>query len=336
GNKLEGTEAGARVEINPLKKNPADFALWKKIVGRNKKHLLRWESPWGEGFPGWHIECSAMAFRYLGETIDIHTGGRDNIFPHHESEIAQSEAFSGRQFSRFWLHSGLVEVNGKKMSKSLGNFYTLADIEQKGFDPLIFRLWALSANYRKEINFSWKKLAEIKLNWQKIVDFQEKNWQELIENKQVKSISQKDLRSLEALWTLAKKNSFYFKLRQFVKERDRKFCEAMNDDLNTSVAFSVLLETLKLANKKPILSIERVGALILLKEWDRVLAFLPKIKIKKRIEGSKKVEELLRLRQKAKETGDYKKADDIREKIESRGYKIVDLSNGQWKVKKIK
>ncbi len=335
GNTAEGTEPGARVKINPLKKNPTDFALWKKLVGRNKKHLLWWTSPWGKGFPGWHIECSAMAFRYLGETIDIHTGGRDNIFPHHESEIAQSEAFSGRQFSRFWLHSGLVAVDGKKMSKSLENFYTLRDIEKKGFDPLVFRLWALLASYRKEINFSWQKLEETKLNWQKIVEFREQNWEELIKSGQIKAVSlQKDeLARIEILWALAKKNSFYFKLRQFIKEGDQKFCFAMDNDLNTAVAFSILLKMLKLANKKPILSVEKIGALILLEEWNKVLAFLPKIKREVKLTKPVQIEKMLKMRQKAKETGNYQKADQIRKKIENRGYKILDLEGGKWKLK---
>jgi len=158
GNTPDKIFAGARVKVNPNKKHPADFALWKKRVGKNKLHTLHWPSPWGDGFPGWHIECSAMALRHLGKTIDIHTGGQDNKFPHHESEIAQSETFTGKLFSRFWLHTGLMDINGKKMSKSLGNFYTLQSIIDKGFDPLAYRFWTLTAHYRSSTNFTWKAL----------------------------------------------------------------------------------------------------------------------------------------------------------------------------------
>jgi cysteinyl-tRNA synthetase len=160
GQKIEDKEAGKRVEVKSEKKNPADFALWKFCVGENKKHILRWKNPSGEGegFPGWHLECSAMSSKYLGETFDIHTGGVDHIPVHHENEIAQSEAASGKKFVNYWLHNEFLTVDGGKMSKSLGNLFTIEDIEKKEIDPLAFRYLALNSHYRSKLNFTWEAL----------------------------------------------------------------------------------------------------------------------------------------------------------------------------------
>jgi cysteinyl-tRNA synthetase len=154
GRKLEELEAGARVEVNPEKRHPADFALWKQAL---PGHLMRWKSPWGEGFPGWHLECSVMSMKYLGGTLDIHGGGLDNVFPHHECEIAQSEAANGRQFVRHWMHNNMVTVNGQKMSKSLGNFVTLKDAFKK-YSPLTIRFFILSARYNSPLDYSEEAL----------------------------------------------------------------------------------------------------------------------------------------------------------------------------------
>ncbi|MBE3100865.1 MAG: cysteine--tRNA ligase, partial [Firmicutes bacterium] len=148
GQHLEDLELGSRIDINEIKKNPMDFALWKG----QKPGEPAWESPWGKGRPGWHIECSAMATKYLGETIDIHSGGQDLIFPHHENEVAQSEGASGKPFARYWIHNGHINVNNQKMSKSLGNFFTVRDISEE-FDLEVVRLFILSAHYRNPINF---------------------------------------------------------------------------------------------------------------------------------------------------------------------------------------
>lgn len=160
GQKLEEKEAGARVEVKSEKKNPADFALWKFCVGENEHHILRWQNPSGEGegFPGWHLECSAMSSKYLGETFDIHTGGVDHIPVHHENEIAQSEAASDKAFVKYWLHNEFLTVDNGKMSKSLGNLFTLEDIEEKEIDPLAFRYLALNSHYRSKLNFTWEAL----------------------------------------------------------------------------------------------------------------------------------------------------------------------------------
>ena len=149
---LAGQREGARVEINKEKRNPIDFSLWKFNVD------LGWEAPWGRGFPGWHIECSAMAMKYLGETLDSHTGGVDHIPVHHTNEIAQSEAATGKQFARFWMHSAHMTVEGEKMSKSLGNTFTLEDLKKRGISPLAFRYWLLTASYHTQVNFTWEAL----------------------------------------------------------------------------------------------------------------------------------------------------------------------------------
>ncbi len=155
GNKIEDLEAGARLAVNDEKKHPADFALWKS----DPKHLMKWPSEFGEhGFPGWHIECSAMARRYLGDTLDIHTGGEDNVFPHHECEIAQSESALGVPFAGLWMHTKFLQVDGGKMSKSLGNVYSLDDLRERGFDPLDFRFLVMRAHYRGSMNFTWEAL----------------------------------------------------------------------------------------------------------------------------------------------------------------------------------
>ena len=160
GQKLEEKETGKRTDVvlDHHKKNPADFALWFFTVGHFKYHSMRWSSPWGEGFPGWHIECSAMSMEYLGDSLDIHTGGIDHIPVHHTNEIAQSEAATGKPFVRFWVHHNFLIVDGEKMSKSLKNFYRFEEIVQKGFDPLALRYLFLTAHYRDKLNFTWESL----------------------------------------------------------------------------------------------------------------------------------------------------------------------------------
>jgi cysteinyl-tRNA synthetase len=167
GNTLETLKAGARIEVNPEKRHPADFALWKT----DGKHLMQWDSPWGRGFPGWHIECSAMSMKYLGDTFDIHTGGEDNIFPHHECEIAQSEAATGRPFARFWLHARHLLWDGQKISKSLGNVVLLKDLLGKGFTPMEVRYTLVSTRYRQRVNFSWDLFQESRTALGRLLEF---------------------------------------------------------------------------------------------------------------------------------------------------------------------
>lgn len=179
GQKLEDKLVGSRTDvvIDSNKKNPQDFALWFFIVGRFVGHTMKWSSPWGEGFPGWHIECSAMSMEYLGETIDIHTGGIDHIPVHHTNEIAQSEAATGKTFVRFWVHHDFIMIDGEKMSKSKKNFYTLDDIKEKGFDPMAFRYLVLTNHHRNVLNFTWESLQAAQNTLNKIRE-EIRSWEE--------------------------------------------------------------------------------------------------------------------------------------------------------------
>lgn len=193
GQKLEEKTVGAREEVvvDPNKKHPTDFVLWFFTAGHFKDHIMRWSSPWGEGFPGWHIECSAMSMTYLGHTLDIHTGGVDHINVHHTNEIAQSEAATGEEFVRFWVHHEFLLVNGEKMSKSKNNFYTIDDVKNKGFEPLALRYLFLTAHYRDKLNFTWESLqaAQNTLNnlrdevreWDKPSQVDSKTWDKYLE-----------------------------------------------------------------------------------------------------------------------------------------------------------
>ncbi|HEY4486849.1 MAG TPA: cysteine--tRNA ligase [Candidatus Paceibacterota bacterium] len=166
---VAGLKEGARVEKNTEKKNRTDFALWKFSPANGTQRQQEWDSPWGKGFPGWHLECSAMSMLYLGETFDIHTGGIDHIPVHHTNEIAQSEAATGTRFVSYWLHNDFIMINGERMAKSLGNFITLQDIEQKGFDPLVFRYWLLTAHYQTLVNFTWEALEGAQTAFSKLL-----------------------------------------------------------------------------------------------------------------------------------------------------------------------
>ncbi len=216
GRKVDELEAGARVEVNPEKRHPADFALWKRA---ESGHLMRWNSPWGEGFPGWHIECSTMSMKYLGETFDIHGGGLDNIFPHHECEIAQSEAVTGKPFVRYWMHNNMVTVDGSKMSKSVGNFITVADALNK-FEPATLRYFVLSSHYRSRLDFS-----------DEAMDAAQKGLERLLST----------IRNLRNALDAAGE------VQQFEAPFDpatfrTKFEEQMNDDFNTPRAVAVLFD----------------------------------------------------------------------------------------------
>jgi len=164
---LEGQEEGARVETNNEKKNPTDFAVWK-FSPKDKQRQMEWNSPWGKGFPGWHLECSAMSMKYLGETLDIHAGGIDHIPVHHTNEIAQSESVTGKKFVNYWLHGDFLLINESRMSKSEGNFITLSTLEEKGYDPLVYRFYCLSAHYRSKLNFSFDSLDNARQSWRKL------------------------------------------------------------------------------------------------------------------------------------------------------------------------
>jgi len=217
GRSVEDLEAGARVEVNPEKHHPADFALWKKA---GAEHIMQWPSPWGKGYPGWHIECSAMSMKYLGENFDIHGGGLENQFPHHECEIAQSECSTGKPFVKYWLHNNMVTVNGQKMGKSLGNFVQLKDAFAK-FDPLVVRFFILQSHYRSTLDFSDEALHGAKVGLEKLLNTV-RNLQETI------SRTAASAQSLQATIDLPAYES--------------RFLAAMNDDFNTPQSIAVLFD----------------------------------------------------------------------------------------------
>ncbi len=223
GQKLDEKKIAVREEVktDENKKNPQDFALWFKRVGKFSDHVMHWESPCGDGFPGWHIECSAMSMKYLGEQIDIHTGGEDHLSIHHPNEIAQSEGATGKKpFSKFWVHYAFLMVDGTKMSKSLGNYFTIQDILDKGIDPLALRYLYLGAHYKKPMNFTWQSL--------------ESSQKGLVRLKNLISSLKKETRTI-----LSEEKNLK------VEDFRLKFNEAINDDLNTSKALAVLFEMLK-------------------------------------------------------------------------------------------
>ena len=305
GQKLEDKKVAVRgeVQIGEHKRNPQDFALWFKRVGRFENHTMHWESPWGDGFPGWHVECSAMSMKYLGEQFDIHTGGEDHLSIHHPNEIAQSEAATGKvPFVKYWLHTAFLMVDGKKMSKSLGNFYTVEDVEKKGFDPISLRHLYLGANYRDPLNFTWDSLTA------------SQNALEKLRNQihELKNQSDRTVLSEE------KENK--------VEEYRNKFNQAVNDDLNTSVALSVLWEMLKS-------NIPSNDKYDLAMSFDEILGL--KLGEKKEIKIPNQVKAMIAKREDLRKKGDFAASDVIRDKIVSSGYSIEDTPQGQ-KVKPLK
>jgi cysteinyl-tRNA synthetase len=231
GRNVEEMMAGARIEVSPEKRNPVDFALWKKA---EPNHIMQWPSPWGMGYPGWHLECSAMSTKYLGQPFDIHGGGMENKFPHHECEIAQSEAAHGRQFVRFWVHNNMVTVDGQKMGKSLGNFITLKEAFagkheklSRAYEPLAVRQLVLTSHYRSPLDFSDAALFAAHSGYQKIVETVKKL------RKEVKTAPNGPLDKTAD---------------EHLKQLKAKFEDAMNDDLNTSVALSVIFRLVNIAN----------------------------------------------------------------------------------------
>jgi cysteinyl-tRNA synthetase len=306
GNTLENIEAGARIEVDEKKKHPADFALWKKTVGSNAHHILKWPSPWGEGFPGWHIECSAMSRALLGEQIDIHTGGEDNIFPHHECEIAQSECSGEHPFSRFWLHKRRIEIapesdteEGVKMSKSLGNILTVSDIVNRGYDALDLRYFLLSAHYRTRLKFSWKSMDDAKKARKKILE-----WMSEVESWNASSAPDSDTDS----WK-------------------KKFQDAMNDDLNTSAALAVIFDAMSWSRN---VSGWSSSSLASLKEFIEIIRHTFGCFDSQKEEAvPSDVQELVKQRAEARAQKNFSLSDELRDKILEKGFEVKDTSEGQ-------
>ena len=302
---LEDLEAGARIDVTDIKKNPTDFALWKA----KKEGEPAWESPWGEGRPGWHIECSAMVNKYLGETIDIHSGGQDLIFPHHENEIAQSECATGKPFARYWLHNGYINVDNEKMSKSKGNFFTVRDVAQK-YDYEVIRFFMLSAHYRSVINFADSLLAQSKAGLDRLYNC---------------------LHNLEFLATKAKKRDLTpeeVAVKEEVFAFKNQFCQAMDDDLNTADAIAALFDLARYLNTadKENWALELFDAATgLLKELGGVLGIFNR---SSEDTISEEAKALIAERKEAREAKDWAKADAIRDALLALGYEVADTRQG--------
>ena len=304
---LDELISGARIEINQEKKNPMDFALWKKA----KEGEPYWESPWGKGRPGWHIECSVMAKSILGDTIDIHSGGEDLQFPHHENEIAQSETLSKRPFANYWLHNGMITVDNKKMSKSEGNFFTIKEVA-KEYDLEVLRFFLLSSQYRSPINFSREVMDHMKNGLGRIYNGKN-NLEYLLESKEGGSSKADGKMLLE------------------VEAFKDEFVKAMEDDLNTADAITSIFELVRYTNTnfdKTTNQMVLKRSLEILTEITRVLGILSK---KDEILEDEIIS-LIEKRNRAREEKDYKLSDEIRDSLKEKGIILEDAKDGvKWK-----
>lgn len=301
--------SGARIEVNEAKENPLDFALWKA----KKEGEPYWESPWGDGRPGWHIECSAMSKKYLGETIDIHGGGIDLVFPHHENEIAQSEALSGKEFAHYWIHNGYINVDDVKMSKSLGNFFTVRDIGEK-FDLEVVRLFILSVQYRNPINFSDESLRQSQSALERLYNVKN-NIKFLLKNAQGNEIL-----SNERIWL------------DELKKLIGKFENDMEDDINTAGAIGEIFEMAKIININANENTSAVAlneALELFMIPNNILGLLANDSEELLDEDIKK---LIDERTEARANKDFKRSDEIRDLLKEKGITLEDTRDGvKWR-----
>lgn len=306
--KLSGTDLddlmpGARIKVNEEKHHPADFALWKKAP---KKHIMQWSSPWGMGYPGWHIECSAMAKKYLGDEFDIHTGGVDHIPIHHENEIAQTEALLGKPSVKRWMHGEFLLVDNGKMSKSLGNVYTVRDIREKGYSPLAFRYMCLNAHYRNKLNFTWEGMKSAQVAYNRLLTGALTH-----KNSVDECLSQTEITSL-------------------IEKYKQEFEKAVNDDLNVPKALGVVWSIVR--NEK------KSGKLFdLLLEMDSILG-LNIADAGKKSENNDKVSkdimDMIQKRENARKKKNFKLADEIRDKLNQMGINLEDTPQGvKWSKK---
>ena len=299
GNTLKKLKKAARLEENPLKKNWFDFALWIKAP---ENHLMKWESPWSRGYPGWHIECSVMSIDNLDQTIDIHTGGEDNVFPHHENEIAQSEALTGKKFVNFWLHIRHLLVDGKKMSKSDGNFYTLKDLEEKKFSPLAFRFLILQSHYKNKMNFTLQSLQD----------------------------AENALRGLKEFINNADKyiSDTGIPVKKSVTENTKLFKKYMDDDLNTPKALSILFDLINTIRNKQIKITDK-------NDINKIRQFIESIDSVFGLDLKQEkqtipleIKKLAAEREKLRKEKEWNEADEIRDKIGKLGYIVDDTPQG--------
>lgn len=312
GQPLEDLEAGARIDVNEHKEDAMDFALWKA----QKPGEPAWESPWGMGRPGWHIECSAMANRYLGKTIDIHSGGKDLIFPHHENEIAQSECANGVPFAHYWMHNGYINIDNQKMSKSLGNFFTVRDILKK-YDPEVVRFFMLSAHYRNPINFSHVLMEQSKSAVERVYNCIENL------NFQKESAPERELSAEERA------------CKDKLEACRQAFVDAMEDDLNTADALAAIFDIVYAANTSIHADSAKelvLDALSAITELGDVLGLFQQ---KETAAASEEIETLIAERNAARAEKNWAKADEIRDRLKEMNVELKDTPNGvQWTIRK--
>lgn len=295
-NSVDGQEAGARIEVDPEKKNPYDFALWIKAP---ENHLMKWDSPWGKSYPGWHIECSAMGRRFLGENFDIHTGGVDHIPVHHENEIAQCKGSFGHNPANKWMHCEFLLVNGGKMSKSLGNVYTISQLKENGVEALAYKLFCYSSHYRNKLNFTWDgaKASQVALNRLRKAYLLHLKGNDTVEDDYLNGV-------------------------------EEKFHTAINDDLNMPEAMGVVWDLIK--NEKKSIKIAK-----LIEKFDEVLGLdiaNSENYLQKDIEIPDEIIALAEKRKEAKINKDFEEADKIRNEIIEKGYNIKDLPKNQYEI----
>ena len=283
---VEEQKAGARVDVDTEKRNSYDFALWIKAP---ENHLMKWDSPWGPSYPGWHIECSAMSRKHLGEQFDIHTGGIDLIPTHHENEIAQSKGICGKIPARYWIHGEYLLINGGKMSKSLGNVYLLKDIKEKGYDPLVYKLLCYTCSYRNKLNFTWEGIEAASKSLERL-----RNGYQLNKNGKDK-LTDEDKKEIERIETC--------------------FHEAINDDMNMPLAMSYVWELIKYNKKSP-----EIAELLI--KIDSVLGI--KIDKEEKLEIPQDVLELIEKRTQARKEKNWEESDKLRDKIFEKGYIVKD------------
>lgn len=310
GQSVEELNAGARVEVNEKKETPLDFALWKKA----KPGEISWESPWGRGRPGWHIECSAMSRKYLGDTLDVHAGGMDLCFPHHENEIAQSEAWTEKPFVRYWLHNGYINMGNEKMSKSLGNVVRVHELREQ-YAPRALRYFLLSAHYRNPISFSHEAIRQIEGSLERF---------------------DTAVTNLHHRMGAAQEGEAEPEVRERLASLTGEFEAAMDDDLNTANGISVLHEAVKFANETVARSVVPKGSLAMLLDWIHRFGgeILGLVTAGEEDSLAGEIEALIEERQQARAARDFKRADAIRDRLAAQGIILEDTPQGvRWRRK---